>query len=173
MAVDYIAYETLIATRFSADWVKYGAIAAWVSAVAGILTLAVAATALNTWKNQEKTKIRSEFKRSLLALDYAVHMMPDEWNPTLANMLKIRADKRAIDHSIQVIEADSAYYDLKKAWHNAISAWVMCEGQLKETNLTKQWNELSDLYVNFLKGIIDKGAILKKLAEMHSVEFIF
>lgn len=170
MTVDYIAYETLLATRYSADWVKYGAIAAWIAAGASLLTLLAAASALNTWKKQEKTKIRSEFKRSLLALDYSVHMMPDDWDIPMANRVSF-GDKSYMlssDHETVV-----ALVELKKCWHNAISSWVMCEGQLKKTNLTKQWNQLSSLYRGFLKGRINKLEILEKLAEMHSVEFIF
>ncbi|WP_220708576.1 hypothetical protein [Citrobacter freundii] len=74
MTANYIAYETLLTTIDSAHWAKFGVIAAWVAAAGSLLTLIVAASALNTWKKQEKTKIRSELKRSLLALDYAVHM---------------------------------------------------------------------------------------------------
>ncbi|EHM3444037.1 hypothetical protein ODD08_004680 [Salmonella enterica] len=170
MTVDYIAYETLLATRYSADWVKYGAIAAWIAAGASLLTLFAAVSALNTWKKQEKTKIRSEFKKSLLALDYAVHMMPDDWNFA-------KAQRIIIGHKSFLVpgdsEAEAAVIELKKCWHNAISAWVMCEGQLKKTNLTKQWHELSDLYVDYLKGKNIRLAILEKLAEMHSAEFIF
>lgn len=170
MTVDNIAYETLIATRYSADWVKYGAIAAWIAAGASLLTLFAAVSALNTWKKQEKTKIRSEFKRSLLALDYAVHMMPDDWNFA-------KAQRMVVGHKSFLLpgdnEAEEVVIELKKCWHNAISAWVMCEGQLKSTNLTKQWHELSDLYVDYLKGRMVKLVILEKLVEMHSVEFIF
>ncbi|MCE0801996.1 hypothetical protein LVQ77_17060 [Buttiauxella sp. S04-F03] len=170
MITDYIAHETLLATRLSADWVKYGAIATGIAAGSSLLTLFYAASALNTWKKQEKTKIRSEFKRSLLALDYAVHMMPDEWDFLMAQ--RVRMGDRAYMISGDN-EAETALIELKKCWHNSISAWVMCEGQLKKTNLTKQWNELSDLYVDFLKGKVKKLTILEKLTEMHSVEFIF
>ena len=170
MTEDYISYETLLAARYSADWVKYGAIAAWISSGAALLTLYCAATAINTWKKQEKTKIRSEFKRSLLALDYAVHMMPDDWNFPMAQRMRIGNKYVLIagDNEVEV-----AFCELNKCWHNAISAWVMCEGQLKKTNLTKQWHELSDLYVSFVKGNNKKLAILEKLTEMHTVEFIF
>lgn len=170
MTVDYIAYETLLVTRYSADWVKYGAIAAWIAAGASILTLICAASALNTWKKQEKTKIRSEFKRSLLALDYAVHMMPSDWGPLMAQRVRIGYKSFIVPGDS---EAEEGLIELKKCWHNAISAWVMCEGQLKNTNLTKQWHELSELYVDYLKGKNIRLAILEKLAEMHSVEFIF
>lgn len=170
MTVDYIAYETLLATRYSADWVKYGAIAAWIAAGASLLTLFAAASALNTWKKQEKTKIRSEFKRSLLALDYAVHMMPDDWGIMMAQRIRLGNRDLLIPGEN---EASIGLSELKKCWHNAISAWVMCEGQLKKTNLTKQWNELSEIYADFIQGRAKKIKILNKLAEMHSVEFIF
>ncbi|RYM60016.1 Uncharacterised protein [Serratia quinivorans] len=172
MDSDYISYETLIATRASADWVMYGAIAAWVAAFGAIFTLVYAALALNTWQKQEKTKIRSEFKRSLLALDYAIHMMPDEWSITKAQRIQARSISTPF-FAAGDNEAASALSDLKKCWHDAISAWVMCEGLLKKTNLTSLWKELSDIYVDYIKGRVDKRTILNKLADMHSVEFIF
>lgn len=170
MDTDIISYETLLATRYSADWVMYGAIAAWLAALGSLLTLICAASALNTWKKQEKTKIRSEFKRSLLALDYAIHMMPDDWNAQMANaiLMKSRSFIVSADSSAEV-----RLSELKKCWHDAISAWVMCEGLLKTTNLTSLWVELSDLYVKYIQGFVSKKKILNKLAEMHSLEFIF
>lgn len=170
MDADIISYETLLATRYSADWVMYGAIAAWLAALSSLLTLICAASALNTWKKQEKTKIRSEFKRSLLALDYAIHMMPDEWNAHMANMVLM---KSRFHISAEESAAELRLSELKKCWHDAISAWVMCEGLLKTTNLTSLWVELSDLYVKYTQGFVSKKKILNKFAEMHSLEFIF
>lgn len=170
MDADIISYETLLATRDSAEWVMWGAIATGIAAVGSMLTLFCAAVALNTWKKQEKTKIRSEFKRSLLALDYAVHMMPDDWGIMMAQRIRLG------NRDFLIPGENEAYIglsELKKCWHNAISAWVMCEGQLKKTNLTKQWPELSEIYADFIQGRAKKIKILDKLEEMHSVEFIF
>jgi hypothetical protein len=170
MDTDIISYETLIATQDSAEWVMYGAIAAWVAAIGSIATLAYAAMALKTWKQQEKTKIRKEFKRSLLALDYAIHMMPDNWNSQIAISMKIRATSFAVSGNSEIAFNLS---ELKKCWHDAISAWVMCEGLLIKTSLTKSWAELSEIYGRYIQGYVGKKEILDKLAEMHSVKFIF
>ncbi|ELD7982262.1 hypothetical protein KC915_22845 [Enterobacter hormaechei] len=172
MDTDLISFETLLATRDSAYWVMWGAIATGVAAFGSIMTLIVAGAALNTWKQQEKTKIRSELKRSLLALDYAVHMMPDSWNSLTAQRVNIAITQKAF-HFDGDQDAIVAMIELKKCWHDALSAWVMCEGQLKQTNLTKLWNELSNIYLEFLEGETAKLKVLEKLAEMHSVKFIF
>ncbi|WP_131541975.1 hypothetical protein [Pantoea agglomerans] len=171
MDLDLISFETLIATRDSADWVMWGAIATGLAAASSLLTLYFARAALNTWKMQEQTKIKSEFKRSLLALDYAIHMMPDEWNMSTAMMVQVRSKSFIISEGDDAVMAGLS--ELKKCWHNAISAWVMCEGLLKETSLTKSWKELSDVYSQYIQGRANKISILTKLAEMHSVEFIF
>ncbi|MBB1200774.1 hypothetical protein EGM70_10775 [Enterobacteriaceae bacterium 89] len=170
MDADIISYETLIATRDSADWVMYGAIAAWVAVACSVITFIFAAYTLTIWKKQEKLKLKSEFKRSLLSLDYSIHMMPDDWGVAVSNRI------RSLDKSAYLPgdkEAAASFDDLKKNWHNAISAWVMCEGQRKEMNLTKKWEELSKIYVQYIRGLAGKETILKKLAEMHNVEFIF
>lgn len=171
MDADIISYETLIATRDSAQWVMWGAIATGVAAAGSILTLICAAAALSTWKKQEKTKIKSEFKKSLLALDYSVHMMPDDWNFLMAQRISM-VNKSSPTYPNDD-NASISLNELKKCWHNAISAWVMCEGQLKKTNLPKQWHELSGIYIDFIQGKVKKIIILDKLAEMHSIEFIF
>lgn len=172
MDTDLISFETLLATRDSAHWVMLGAIATGAAALGSIMTLFVALAALNTWKQEEKTKIKSELKRSLLALDYAVHMMPDLWNEPTAQRINI-----AITQKVFRFDGDEdevvAMIELKKCWHDALSAWVMCEGQLTKTELTKMWNELSKIYLNFLEGKATKLSMLEKLTEMHSVKFIF
>lgn len=172
MDTDLISFETLLATRDSAYWVMLGAIATGIAAIGSVATLFVAGAALNTWKQQEKTKIRSELKRSLLALDYAVHMMPDLWNEQTAQRVNFAATQKAI-HFNGDEDAVVAMIELKRCWHEALSAWVMCEGQLKKTNLTNLWYELSQIYLKFLEGKTTKLNILSKLAEMHSVKFIF
>ncbi|MBA5202204.1 hypothetical protein H2Y57_00610 [Pectobacterium aroidearum] len=172
MDVDIISYETLLATRDSANWVMWGAIATGVTAVSSVFTLFYAIAALNTWKKQEKTKIKSEFKRSLLALEYAIHMMPNNWDTSMVQEMHIEMAART--HTLQNYEEIVvAQSDLKKCWHDATSAWVMCEGLLKKTNLTRLWEELSNIYIKYLSGRINKKVILDKLAEMHSIEFIF
>jgi len=97
-------------------------------------------------------------------------MMPDDWNAHMANaiLMKSRSFIVSADSSAEV-----RLSELKKCWHDAISAWVMCEGLLKTTNLTSLWVELSDLYVKYIQGFVSKKKILNKLAEMHSLEFIF
>ncbi|EOW2370909.1 hypothetical protein ACNZA9_001774 [Cronobacter sakazakii] len=172
MDTDLISFETLLATRDSAYWVMWGAIATGVAALGSIVTLIVAAVALNTWKKQEKTKIRSELKRSLLALDYAVHMMPDMWNALIAQRINMAISQKSFCFNGDE-DAVVAMIELKKCWHDALSAWVMCEGQLKKTNLTMLWHELSQIYLEFLEGKTTKLTVLKKLAVMHSVKFIF
>lgn len=170
MDTDIISYETLLATQYSADWVKYGAIASWLAAVGAILTLICAGSALNTWKKQEKTKIRSEFKRSLLALDFAIHMMPDEWNASMARAVLIKSRLHIVSEGSV---AEVSFNELKKCWHDALSAWVMCEGLLMKSDLPNLWSELSAIYVKYTQGFVSKKTILEKLAEMHSLEFIF
>lgn len=117
MDADFISFETLIATRDSAWWVMWGAIATIVTAIGSLLTLAYAVAALSTWKKQEKTKIKSEFKRSLLALDYAVHMMPDDWNRSMAQFIRVKGRVISADKS----EAELCLNELKKCCHDAIS----------------------------------------------------
>ena len=51
MNPDYISYETLTATRESAEWAFWAMVAAWVSAGATIITLGFAYRALSTWSD--------------------------------------------------------------------------------------------------------------------------
>lgn len=171
MDADLISFETLIATRDSAYWVMWGAIATSIAAISSIITLYFAFAALNTWKVQEKTKIKSELKRSLFALDYAIHMMPDDWNAAKAAMIQMNESSFLVTQGSD--KTSAAYSELKKRWHNALTAWVMCEGLLFETELTGLWNELSNIYIEYIQGRTSKVEILQKLSEMHKVKFIF
>lgn len=105
-------------------------------------------------------------------MDYAVHMMPDSWNSLTAQRVNIAITQKAFRFDGDE-DAIVAMIELKKCWHDALSAWVMCEGQLKKTNLTNLWYELSKIYLEFLEGKATKLKVLEKLAEMHSVKFIF
>lgn len=170
MDTDIISYETLIATRDSANWVMCGALATLVAALGSLGTIVCAFRALNTWKKEEKTKIKSEFKRSLWALDYAIHMMPDDWNRSIALNMRIKNSSFIVPGSSEVSVALS---ELKKCWHNTVSAWSMCEGLLKKTELKGLCDELSGIYVEYIQGRTNKITMLNKLSEMHSIAFIF
>lgn len=172
MDANLISYMSLSAAQDSARWAMWGVVVSGVSAFASLLTLYFASSALNTWKKQEKTKIRSELKRSLLALDYAIHLMPDGWDMRIANAVHMKIAQMG---STQFVSDEyiSAVIEMKKCWHDALSAWAMCEGQLDKTSMIELWNELSDIYQKFYFARANKIMILNKLSEMHSVKFIF
>ncbi|AOE45392.2 hypothetical protein BOW93_gp071 [Salmonella phage 118970_sal3] len=68
MNENYIAYETLVANRAAAEWACWAMIASWVSAGATIVTLFLAFKALFTWREQEKTKVKIDFRNALKKL---------------------------------------------------------------------------------------------------------
>ncbi|EGH4408963.1 hypothetical protein LRI04_003615, partial [Salmonella enterica subsp. enterica serovar Uganda] len=85
MNENYIAYETLVANRAAAEWACWAMIASWVSAGATIVTLFLAFKALFTWREQEKTKVKIDFRNALKKLKTALLFMPVNIDPEQLN----------------------------------------------------------------------------------------
>lgn len=72
---DLISYLGFLVARDSARWGFLSMLANWGAVIIGVLsfivsvvTLCIARKAMNTWREQEQTKAKQEFKKSLLAL---------------------------------------------------------------------------------------------------------
>lgn len=91
MDANYIAYETLVASRAAAEWAFWSMVGTWVSGVGTILAALFAAFALNSWRKQDRAKSRRELKIALLKYSYALSDYPLEKNREdyLENRLKI------------------------------------------------------------------------------------
>ncbi|MEH4615083.1 hypothetical protein POY37_16585 [Klebsiella pneumoniae] len=76
MDASYIAYETLVANRNAAEWAFWSMIAAFISGTASVVTLIFAYRALTTWRDQEKTKVKMEFRLAIKQLRVAFLNMP-------------------------------------------------------------------------------------------------
>ncbi|WP_440531012.1 hypothetical protein [Serratia marcescens] len=62
MDADLISYESMLTAQESAKWAFWGMVATWGSLVVSALTLMLAYRALTSWKEQEKLKVKQNFK---------------------------------------------------------------------------------------------------------------
>lgn len=91
MDANYIAYETLVASRAAALWAFWSMVGTWVSGIGTILAALFAAFSVNSWRKQDKAKSRREVKVALLKYSYALSDFPLKENDDnyLENRLKI------------------------------------------------------------------------------------
>lgn len=72
MDANYIAYETLVASRAAALWAFWSMVGTWVSGIGTILAALFAAFSLNSWRKQDRAKSRREVKVALLKYSYSL-----------------------------------------------------------------------------------------------------
>lgn len=155
MNADLISYESMVAAKDSATYAFWSTCAAIVTSLASLATLGIAFTALDSWKEQERTKAKLEFKRSILGLHYALDAMPPNWSFHSINSAKARLKMHPktaddLDDEVQI-------YFLKKslgiAYAEAEKSWVMCGHLFINTDVENYWADFVKKYRNyFMRG---------------------
>ncbi|WP_318393556.1 hypothetical protein [Enterobacter sp.] len=181
MNPEYISYETLTATRESAEWAFWAMIAAWVSAGATIFTLFFAYRALSTWREQEKTKVKLDFRASLKHFKSALLFMPSSLDP-----VELEAEReqviakwlfKDVDFITQQIESGEQnvqrFDDLLAAFENCISAWLATEHLFDGTDMARVWLTIEDDFEKYINGEGSKSPLLQSLNKLTATRFVF
>lgn len=181
MNENYIAYETLVANRAAAEWACWAMIASWVSAGATIVTLFLAFKALFTWREQEKTKVKIDFRNALKKLKTALLFMPVNIDPEQLNDEREQViakwlfkDVDLISQQIELGEENVKRFDeILSIFDCCQSSWFATEHLFDNTELEKVWHEFESNFNKYINGGESKDLLMKMLDKLISSRFVF
>jgi hypothetical protein len=163
------------------NWNAVSAIGEWISALATIVALFYAKKALNTWREQEKTKSKMDFKKSLMLVKNALLLMPDILS--MEELAHARASIQAkwvfkniepIESVIQAGEGSIAEFErLLSAFENCSNCWVATEHLFDNSQIYDKWMDLNTYYQMYLGGKTSKNELFDSLNKLYSQRFVF
>lgn len=151
MDADLISYESMLAARDSADWAFWGMIAAYGSAIMSFLTFVLACFALNAWKQQEKLKVKKDFKESLIRLKHLLLYMPDKIDSWKLKQGRRFLSQRQISFQmgLSTLEFEQHkdyaldFQPFEDGVKKCRERWIATENLLSETKVGKLWENTS------------------------------
>lgn len=180
MEANYISYEALIASRDAVDWAFWSMVGTWCSVSISGLTLIFAWKALSTWRDQEKNRVKADFKKAILAIRNTLLFMPGEWNreqvALSANIQKMDgeiASRMASKLSPNIVLLSRNYESLIVAHNNANDAWVMCEHLFVDTIIQEKWQEFNAGFNKYMQGGYPHSVLFEPLNNLYSQPFVF
>ncbi|WP_263752576.1 hypothetical protein [Kosakonia cowanii] len=181
MDADLISYETLLATRDSAEWARWTMVAAWISAIATSFTLFFAYRALSTWREQEKTKVKLDFRIAIKHLKSTLLLMPlsldraeleEEREQVIAKWLFKDVD--LIVQQIETGEKNVQRFDaLLAVFEDCTSAWLATEHLFDDTELASIWMRIEDDFEKYINGEGSKSPLMQGLNRLTAKRFVF
>ncbi len=177
----YIAYQTMVAARDSVNWAMWSMIAAWCGISVSLATLIIAKRALSTWRDQEKVKVKLDFKKSILNLKSLLIFMPE-----LIDMVEIKEQKDAVEAKwifedvpliLQGIENGEInvhrYEKIILALDQCVACWLATEHLFKKSLLSTKWLEAQKTSNEYILGTAPKSKLLLELTAIATEEFVF
>lgn len=163
------------------DWNMISALGGWASAIATLLTLFVAFRALTTWREQEKIKVKMEFKKALMTFKSTLILMPEYLSiKELAEQKEAVAAKwifKDVPLIMQdITEGESNVLQFESfilSYENCNSCWVATEHLFDKHFIAERWNAASSAYFDYLAGKVDKHKLFDALNAVFSVRFVF
>lgn len=135
-----------------AAWAMIGT---WVSGLATIGALFFAGSALSTWKEQEKLKVKLDFKRSIH--DY------------FSVLAKLPNNLQQNDYTLKAVELA----ELLNAFKTCNNCWSMTEGMLEKTNIEEHWIDFLEMHLGYLKKNNDAFQVSLPLTFILAEKFVF
>ena len=166
----------------SADLIALWAmLGTWFSGVMTLVALFFAYKALTTWKEQEKTKVKMEFKKSLIALKNELTWMPDQLNLSVV-IAGRKAFREGLDpaeygerakhvHISKNYAEKFARFD--QSMLNCMMCWVATEHLFDNSEVAKSWLNIGQIYLKYLQGEKQKKEFTDALIELSSMRFVF
>ncbi|BEN58543.1 MULTISPECIES: hypothetical protein [Serratia] len=181
MDADFISYESMLAARDSAKWAYWGMIAAMVSALAMLATLFFAHKALSTWREQEKAKVKLDFRMAIKQLKASLLFMPITIDPVEIEEEReqviakwIFKDDALLTQQIELGEQNVKRFDeLINSFDNCHSAWLATEHLFDNTDLAKNWMICEDDFKKYISGESDKTPLLQTINKITETRFVF
>jgi len=180
METNYIAYEALAASREAADWAFWSMIGTWFSVSITGFALIFAWKALSTWRDQEKNRVKADFKKAILAIRNTLLFMPQKWDrEQLA--LSINYERMNTDAAanltgkigINIIFLSQNYKNMIFSYNNANDAWVMCEHLFFGTIIEEKWQALMVSFNEYMQGGHPHSVLFEPLNDLFNQPFIF
>lgn len=173
MSSDFISFESMLAARESANWTYWIMVATWISLVTSLGTFFLAFLALNSWKQQEKTKVKMNFKKEILNLKNVITAVPRDFRFGVVRFIKIIDTIDDYSKDSEKLRMVLLGENIESSWRKTLDAWVMSESLLKETAVNDIWNELSEYFELFMLDQKSKEDILLVLSKIYHSKFIF
>lgn len=163
------------------DWNMISALSGCASAIATLLTLFVALKALTTWREQEKIKVKMDFKKSIMTFKSTLILMPEYLNiKELAEQKEAIAAKWLFNDvpliMQDITEGESNVLQFEKfilSFENCSSCWVATEHLFDKHFITERWSSACSTYFDYLGGKADKHKLFDALNAVFSVRFVF
>ncbi|MFP7605614.1 hypothetical protein [Serratia quinivorans] len=147
----------------------------WFAGVMALLTLFIANKALNTWREQEQTKAKMEFKKSLLALRNLLIIMPESWikaQLVLGEKLKNASEyARTMNH--EDMEVAHNLFAFTQAMNHANDSWVMCEHLFDGSKVATNWTNAQTCMNSYIQNRKGKNDVFEALNSLYSMRFVF
>ncbi len=180
MNAEYISYEAMVAARDAADWAFWSMLGIWGSVLFTGGALIYANRALSTWRDQEKTKVKAEFKKSILSIRNSLIFMPIKWDRDqlvmsikIANSDSEDAGRMASKFGPDILLLSQNYKHLLETYNAANDAWVMCEHLFFGTLIEELWHSVNAGFNEYMKGGCEHAVLFEPLNNLFNQPFIF
>ncbi|MEG1466323.1 MAG: hypothetical protein RSA68_01850 [Hafnia sp.] len=181
MDANYIVYETLVASRDAADWAFWTMLASWMSVLATIITLCFAYRALSTWREQEKIRVKLDFRIALKKLKSALIFMPLRIDPKEIQQEReqviakwVFKDDDVLFEKIEAGEKNVKRYDeLISLYDNCQSSWLATEHLFDNTELAEIWISFQKDFEKYISGDASRSSSLELLKMITETRFVF
>lgn len=181
MDADIISYESMLAARDSANWAYWGMVAVWISVPVSVLTFVLACIALNTWKKQEKLRVKKDFKASLFQLRTLLLYMPDEIDELKLQQGRKFLKNPAVEFQIGLLQQEfnerkdyaKEFIHIEEGMQKCFACWVDTENILLGTKVSKFWSNIITAYEKYVLGEGKKLDVIKEIDAMLEQPFVF
>lgn len=171
----YIAYQVMVATREATNWAYWGMWATIASSLISFFTVVIAWRAIDTWKEQEKLKVKMDFKKSLMALKTECYNFPFHLDAA-----KVEWGIQFLNHSGPLTVNDMAalhearkFKQFEKLFFYCCDSWVATEHLFLNSKISRDWSALVKSANEFIKGEISSTELQSKIHELYSQNFVF
>ncbi|HFF9479189.1 TPA: hypothetical protein ACGFA2_001908 [Serratia marcescens] len=181
MDADLISYESMLATRESADWAFWNMVATWGTLAVSTATLVLACLALQSWKRQEELKVKQAFKASLIQLRNLLIYMPYKIDTEMLRIgreilkgkLKLFGSGLTDAEFARLKDYAQEFLYLEEGMKNCWDCWVSTENLLNGTEISQLWMKIHKVHNEYVEGVGSKDEVIKNIISMLEKKFVF
>ena len=157
------------------DWNMVAAVSGAVSGGATLIAVWFAKQALNTWRDQEKLKLKIEFKKSIINLRNLFLYMPERWDkmPGAKSALSMNSTKLMYGPALINTDLPAELKAIIDALNHANGCWVMCEHIFDGTSIETNWLASIQSIDDYLNFKVTNNDVFDALNNTYSTRFIF
>lgn len=163
------------------DWNMVSALGGCASALATIIAVIFAKKALSTWVEQEKIKVKMEFKKSLLNLKTLLVLMPDNLDLKELTEQKEALSAKWLFEDDPFIKQDiengqNSVFQFDKfllAVENCNACWVATEHLFDGSVIYDKWIDVWSAAYDYIGGRVNRHHLFTALNDLYSIRFVF